>query len=42
MEKDVRRDGRKFYDNGGNYGMFVDCDSYFLGGINWIWDSLDS
>lgn len=42
MEKDVRKDGRKFYDNGGNCDMFVDCGVSFLVGIDWVWNLLDS
>lgn len=42
MEKDVRRNGWSFYDNGGNYGMFIDCGFSFLVDINWVWNLLDS
>lgn len=42
MEKDVRKDGRKFYDNDGNCSMSIDYGFSFLVDIDWIWDSLDS
>lgn len=40
MEKDVKEDGRCFYDNAGNCDMFIDCGISFLVNINWIWDLL--
>ena len=40
MEENVN--GRKFYDNGRNYGVSVDCGVSLLVDIDWIWDSLDN
>ena len=42
MEKDVRKDGRGFYDNARNCGVFVNCGVSFLVNINWVWDLLDN
>lgn len=38
MEENVN--GRKFYDNGRNCGVSVDCGNSFLVGVDWVWNLL--